>query len=78
MSDETKNTTDPGRTTFRTAGSKLDEAAERVEREAEQFIRYLNDEVVPSIRSHSTRALRTAADKMQEFADFMEKNKKPE
>ena len=60
------------------AGSKIDEAAERVEREAEQFIRYLNDEVVPAIRTQSTRALRTAAEKMQDFADYMEKHKKPE
>lgn len=76
MSDEKTDNT--GRTTFRTAGSKIDEAAERVEREAEQFIRYLNDEVVPAIRTQSTRALRTAAEKMQDFADYMEKHKKPE
>ena len=75
MTDEQNPT---GRTTFRTAGTKLDEAAERIEREAEQFIRYLNDEVVPAVRSHSTRALRTAAEKMQALADYMEKNQKPE
>lgn len=75
MTDE-QNTS--GRSTFRTAGSKLDEAAERIEREAEQFIQYINNEVVPAVRTHSTRAIRTAAEKMQEFADFMEKHKKPE
>lgn len=75
MSDEKTDNT--GRATFRTAGSKLDEAAERIEHETEQLIRYLNDEVVPAIRTHSTRALRTAAEKMQDFADYMEKNKKP-
>lgn len=68
----------PGRGTFRSAGGKLDEAAERIEREAEQFIHYLNEEVVPAVRTHSTRALRTAAEKMQAFADYMEKHQKPE
>lgn len=78
MSEQDSKENSTGRNTFRSAGGKLDEAAERLEREAEQLIRYLNDEVVPAIRSQSTRALRTAADKMQSFADYMEKHKKSE
>ncbi|HWR34558.1 MAG TPA: hypothetical protein VN622_01650 [Clostridia bacterium] len=70
MSEETNSS----RVRFENAGRKLDEAAERVEREAEQFIKYLNDEVVPAVRTHSSRALRTAAEKMQQFADYMEQN----
>ncbi len=75
MADEAKTS---GRTTFRSAGSKLDEAAERIEHEAEQFIKYLNDEVVPAVRTHSTRALRTASEKMRDLADYMEKHQKSE
>jgi hypothetical protein len=48
------------------------EAAERLEKEIPEFIKYLNDEVVPSVRQHSTKALRAASQKMAEFADYME------
>jgi prophage antirepressor-like protein len=45
-----------------------------VEKEAAEFIKYLNDEVVPAVRQHSTKALRTAAEKMTELANYMERN----
>jgi hypothetical protein len=45
-----------------------------VEKEANEFIRYLNDEVVPAVRQRSTKALRIAAQKMQELASYMERN----
>jgi hypothetical protein len=48
------------------------ETTERLEREAQEFIKYLNDDVVPSVRQHSTKALRTAAQKLQELANYME------
>ena len=50
------------------------EAAERIEKEIPELIRYLNDEVVPAVRQHSTKALRTAAQKMAELADYMERH----
>jgi prophage antirepressor-like protein len=50
------------------------EAAERLEKESAEFIKYLNDEVVPAVRQHSTKALRTAAQKMAELADYMEQH----
>ena len=53
------------------------ETAERVEKEAAEFIKYLNDEVVPAVREHSTKALRIAADKMHELANYMEKHSAP-
>ena len=53
-------------------GKTVTEAAERLEREIPEFIRYLNDEVVPSVRQHSTKALRVASQKLTEFADYME------
>jgi F0F1-type ATP synthase membrane subunit b/b' len=51
---------------------KVEEAAERLERESADFIKYLNDEVVPAVRQHSTKALRIAAEKLTHLADYME------
>ena len=48
------------------------EAAERIEKEIPEFIKYLNNEVVPAVRQGSTKALRVASKKMAEFADYME------
>jgi hypothetical protein len=53
---------------------KLSEAAARVEKEIPELIKYLNDEVVPTVRTHSTKALRTASQKLAEFADYMEQH----
>jgi hypothetical protein len=55
-------------------GHTINEAAERLEREIPEFIKYLNDEVVPAVRSHSSKALRTASQKLAEFAEYMEKH----
>jgi prophage antirepressor-like protein len=52
----------------------VSDTAERMEKEATEFIRYLNDEVVPAVRQHSTRALRIAAQKMQELANYMDQH----
>jgi len=53
----------------------INHAAERLEQEIPEFIKYLNDEVVPAVRTHSTKALRTASQKLAEFADYMEQHK---
>ena len=50
------------------------DTTERVEQEAAEFIKYLNDEVVPAVRAHSTKALRTAAEKLHELANYMEQH----
>ncbi|HTT23584.1 MAG TPA: hypothetical protein VMG82_31945 [Candidatus Sulfotelmatobacter sp.] len=52
----------------------LNDAAERLEKEIPEFIKYLNDEVVPAVRSQSTKALRVASQKLAEFADYMEQH----
>jgi hypothetical protein len=54
----------------------INEATERLEKEIPEFIRYLNDEVVPAVRGHSTRALRVASQKLADFADYMDKHPK--
>jgi hypothetical protein len=52
----------------------LNDAAERLEKEIPEFIQYLNNEVVPAVRTHSTKALRVASKKLSEFADYMEQH----
>jgi hypothetical protein len=37
---------------------------------------YLNDEVVPAVRAHSSKALRVAAGKLAEFADYLESQRR--
>jgi hypothetical protein len=65
---------------FERAGRKMDDAFEtasdRVQQELNDAIRYLNDEVVPKVRTGSTNALRTAAEKLAKLADYMEQQKK--
>jgi prophage antirepressor-like protein len=56
---------------------KVGATAERVEQEAAEFIKYLNDEVVPAVRQHSTKALRVASEKLAQLAEYMEKNQTP-
>jgi hypothetical protein len=50
--------------------------AETIEKETAQLVTYLNDEVVPTVRTHSSKALRTAAGKLSELAEFLEKQQK--
>ncbi len=71
------NTQDPkDRRPFSTAGQKLDDVigdtAQRIEEETKQLLAYINDEVVPLVRQHSTKGLRVASDKLKELADYME------
>ena len=61
---------------FTTAGAHLDDmlggTTQRIEEETQKLIAYINDELVPAIREHSTTALRIAAEKMKQAADMME------
>ena len=71
------DTQDPkDRRPFTTAGQKLDDVfgdtVTRIEDETKQLIAYINDEVVPMVREHSTKGLRIASDKLKELADYME------
>jgi hypothetical protein len=66
------------KTPFENIGRKMDTefggAAEKFEKEKEKVITYLNNEVVPAIRTHSSKALRTAAEQLSKLAEYMEKN----
>jgi hypothetical protein len=59
----------------RKIGKNLGSAKRNVEEESEKLIAYLNDEVVPAIRQGSSRALRTAADKLSQLAEYMEQTR---
>jgi hypothetical protein len=50
--------------------------AETVEKETAELVKYLNDEVVPAVRTQSSKALRTAAEKLATFADYLEAQRK--
>jgi len=59
----------------RKIGRNLGSARRNLEDESEKVITYLNDEVVPAIRQGSSRALRTAADKLSKLAEYMEQTR---
>ena len=50
---------------------------ETLEKETAELVNYLNDEVVPAVRAHSSKALRAAANKLADFAQYLEKNRRP-
>ena len=70
------NTRNPGDRPFGTSGQKLDdvigETVKRVEEETKLLLDYINDEVVPLVRQHSTKGLRIASDKLKDLADYMD------
>jgi hypothetical protein len=55
----------------------VSETTERLEKESAEFIKYVNDNVVPNVRQQSTKALRTAAEKLQQLANYMEQHSIP-
>jgi hypothetical protein len=50
--------------------------AETLEKETAEFVAYLNNEVVPAVRTHSSKAMRQASVKLSEFAEYLEKQQK--
>jgi phytoene dehydrogenase-like protein len=75
VNEQNKNARRP----FQTAGERLDdmlgEASARIEEETQMLIKYINDELVPAIRQHSTSALRVASEKLAQAADHMDSSK---
>ena len=54
----------------------LEEMGRKVGRELGEIVNYLNNEVVPKVRTQSTQGLRTAAQKLVELADYMDRNRR--
>ncbi len=75
MTEQNRNAHRP----FQTAGERLDDmlgdASARIEEETQQLIKYINDELVPAIRQHSSNALRVASEKLSQAADHMDSSK---
>ena len=58
-------------------GQRVEEAIELIEMELRHTIAYVNDAVVPQIRSESISAMRKLADKLQQLADRFDQSKGP-
>ena len=54
---------------------KVQDAADRAEAEVQRVIRFMNDEVVPDVRRHSSSALRTAAEQLRALAQTLDDHK---
>jgi hypothetical protein len=53
-------------------GQRLEEAMELIEMELRHAIAYVNDAVVPQVRSESISAMRKVSDTLKNLADRME------
>jgi len=75
VTEENKNARRP----FSTVGARLDDvlgdSSKRIEEETQTLIKYINDELVPAIRQHSSNALRIASEKLNQAADLMDAGK---
>jgi hypothetical protein len=58
-------------------GRRIDEAIELIEMELRHAIAYVNDAVIPQVRSESISAMRKVADTLRELADRMDQPKGP-
>jgi hypothetical protein len=58
-------------------GQRIEEAIELIEMELRHAAAYLNDAVLPQVRSESISALRNVANSMRNFADRLERNQPP-
>ena len=54
---------------------KLEEFGRTVGRELGEIVSYIEKDVVPKAREHSSQGLRVAAEKLVKLAEYMEKNK---
>jgi hypothetical protein len=55
-------------------GSRVRDAAGQIQDELKEFARWFNDDVVPNVRTGSTKALRTASAKLAQLADELERH----
>ncbi len=54
-------------------GRRIEEAIELIEMELRHAAAYVNDAVIPQVRSESITALRTVADSLRSFADRLDR-----
>jgi hypothetical protein len=53
-------------------GRRIEEAIELIEMELRHAAAYVNDAVIPQVRTESISALRSVADAMRKFADRLD------
>jgi hypothetical protein len=58
-------------------GQRLEEAIELIEMELRHAIGYINDAVIPQVRSESITAMRKVSDTLRNLADRMDQSKGP-
>ncbi|MGA2652222.1 MAG: hypothetical protein ABSF28_16940 [Terracidiphilus sp.] len=58
-------------------GRRIEEAIELIEMELRHAAAYVNDSVIPQVRTESISALRSAADAMRKFADKLDNQNPP-
>lgn len=58
-------------------GRRIEEAVELIEMELRHTIAYVNDAVIPQVRSESIIAMRKVADKLRELADHFDQPRGP-
>jgi hypothetical protein len=57
---------------------KIGTVGERLDQDTEHIVNYINDEVVPAVRSHSGKALRIASEQLSKLADYLDQqSRKP-
>jgi hypothetical protein len=64
---------------FENLGRKIDDrfgsAVTSAEAELRRIIAYLNDEVVPQVRQHSSQALKAASERLARLAELLDREK---
>ncbi len=58
-------------------GRRIEEAIELIEMELRHAVAYVNDAVVPQVRSESIAAMRKLSDTLRNMADRMDQTKGP-
>jgi hypothetical protein len=58
-------------------GHRLEEAIELIEMELRHAVAYVNDAVIPQVRSESISAMRKVSDTLRNLADRMEQPRGP-
>ena len=54
---------------------RVSEVSSRLEGEVRRVVKYINDEVVPEVRTNGSDALRAAATELRKLADYMDNRK---
>jgi uncharacterized protein involved in exopolysaccharide biosynthesis len=55
--------------------TNLEDVGRRIDEELQQIIGYLNNDVVPKVRTESSSALRKAAEQLRKLADYMDEHR---